>query len=70
MTWLELLCVCMKQSKVPNPVPNPDPNPIKCEATIENINVCITNERLTEGSLNYSESCNSIISELSTIDEE
>ena len=66
MTWFELLCVCMKQSQVPNPIPNP----VKRETNIENINVCITNERLTEGSLNYSGSCNSIISELSTIDEE
>lgn len=70
MNWFELFYVCMKPSKVPEP---------KCEAAIENVNVCITNERLTgssitnerltDGSINYSESCNSIISELSTIDE-
>ena len=57
MNWFELLYVCIKQTKQP-------PTP-KRENIIENINVCITNERLTEGSLNYSESCNSIISELS-----
>ena len=68
MNWFALLYVCMKPNKQ-----TPDP---KCE-NIENINVCITNERVTEsslnyteGSLNYSESCTSIISELSTIDEE
>jgi len=65
MNWYELLYVCLKQPKVPVPVPTP-----KRDITIENINVCITNDRLTDGSLNYSESCNSIISELSTIDEE
>jgi len=62
MNWYELLYVCIKPTKVPDPV--------KRESNLENINVCITNERLTDGSLNYSESCNSIISELSTIDEE
>ena len=62
MNWYELFYVCMKPLK--------EPDPIKCESAIENINVCITPERLTDGSLNYSESCNSIISELSTIDEE
>ena len=67
MNLYELIFVCMKPRKV---VP-----PIKCDSAIEHINVCITNDRLTdgsltEGSLNYSESCNSIISELSIIDEE
>jgi hypothetical protein len=68
MNWFELLYVCMKPVKQTT-----DP---KCE-NIENVNVCITNERVTECSLNYSEgslnnsgSCNSILSELSTIDEE
>ena len=61
MNWFELLYVCMKPVKQ---TPG-----TKCE-NIENINVCITNERVTEGSLHYSESCISIISELSTIDEE
>ena len=73
MNLFKLFYVCMKPVKVPvhdTKVHDHDPNPIKCDASIENINVCITNERLTEGSLNYSESCNSIISELSTIDEE
>ncbi len=65
MTWTELLLyVCIKPAKVY------DPSLVKRESNIENINVCITNERLTDGSLNYSESCNSIMSELSTIDEE
>jgi hypothetical protein len=67
MNWFELFYVCMKPAKVTPP--------IKCDSAIEHINVCITNDRLTdgsltEGSLNYSESCNSIISELSIIDEE
>jgi hypothetical protein len=62
MKWFELFYVCMKQSKVHEPDTKRE--------TIENINVCITNDRLTEGSMNFSESCNSILSELSTIDEE
>jgi len=67
MNLYELIFVCMKPRKVAPP--------IKCDSAIEHINVCITNDRLTdgsltEGSLNYSESCNSIISELSIIDEE
>ena len=68
MNWYKLLYVCWKSSKVS------DPTPIKRESNIEHINVCITNERHTEGSFNegslyFSESCNSIISDLSTIDE-
>jgi hypothetical protein len=63
MNLLELLYVCFKQTKVPKRENN-------IEKNIENINVCISNDRLTDGSLNYSESCNSILSELSTIDEE
>jgi len=62
MNWVDLLYVCMKPSKVYDPDTKPE--------NIENINVCITNARLTEGSMNFSESCNSILSELSTIDEE
>ena len=62
MNWFELLCVCMKPSKVHDPDTKPE--------NIENVNVFITNDRLTNGSINYSESCNSILSELSTIDEE
>ena len=63
MNWFEFLYVCMKPAKVHDP-------DNKRESNIENINVCISNDRLTDGSLNYSESCNSILSELSTIDEE
>jgi hypothetical protein len=63
MNWFEFLYVCMKQTKVHKA-------DTKRENNIENLNVCITNDRLTEGSMNYSESCNSILSELSTIDEE
>lgn len=62
MNWFKFLYVCMKQSKVHDPDTKRE--------NIENINVCISNDRLTEGSINYSESCNSIMSELSTIDEE
>ena len=62
MNWFELLYVCMKPPKVHEPDTKRE--------NIENINVCISNDRLTEGSMNYSESCNSILSELSTIDEE
>ena len=64
MNWVELFYVCFKQTKVPAP------DPVKRDHTIENLNVLITNERLTEGSMNYSESSLSIMSELSTIDEE
>ena len=64
MNWFELFYVCLKQTKVP------DPDSVKRDHTIENLNVLITNERLTEGSMNYSGSCLSIMSELSTIDEE
>ena len=67
MNLFELLYVCLKQPKVPVPVPAPTQ---KHDITIDNLNVCITNDRLTEGSLNCSESCNSIMSDLSTIDEE
>lgn len=62
MNLFELLYVCIKPSKQTH-----DP---KRESNIENINVCITNDRLTESSLNCSESCNSILSDLSTIDED
>lgn len=65
MNLFELLYVCIKPSKVPDPVPTQ-----KRDITIDNLNVCITNDRLTDGSLNCSESCNSIMSDLSTIDEE
>ena len=66
MNLFELLYVCIKPIK-----PTPDPVPTqKRESNIDNLNVCITNDRLTEGSLKYSESCNSIMSDLSTIDEE
>ncbi len=62
MNLFELLYVCLKQPKVPDPDTKRE--------NIDNLNVCITNDRLTEGSLKYSESCNSIMSDLSTIDEE
>lgn len=61
MNWFKWFYVCMKPSKVPEPDTKRE--------TIEHINVCITNDRLTECSMNYSESCNSILSELSTINE-
>jgi hypothetical protein len=63
MNLFELLYVCIKHTKAH------EPN-TKRDHTIDNLNVLITNERITEVSLNYSESCNSIMSELSTIDEE
>ena len=63
MNWVELFYVCFKQTKVHEPS-------TKRDHTIENLNVLITNERLTEGSMNYSGSCLSIMSDLSTIDEE
>jgi hypothetical protein len=62
MKWFEILYVCMKPSKVHDPDTKHE--------NIENVNVFITNDRLTNGSINYSESCNSILSDLSTIDEE
>ena len=66
MNLFELLYVCIKPSK-----PVADPVPMqKRESNIDHLNVCITNDRLTEGSLNCSESCNSIMSDLSTIDED
>ena len=65
MKWFELFYVCIKQTKVNKPAPTP-----KRDITIDNLNVCITNDRLTDGSINYSESCNSIMSDLSTIDED
>lgn len=64
MNWFEFLYVCIKIN--PSKVHDPDTK----RENIENINVCISNDRLTEGSMNFSESCNSILSELSTIDEE
>ena len=62
MNWFKLFYMCIK--------PNKETSTPKRNSTIDNVNVCISNDRLTEGSLNYSESCNSILSELSTIDEE
>jgi hypothetical protein len=62
MNWLDFIYVCMKPSKVYDPDTKRE--------NLENINVCISNDRLTEGSMNYSETCRSILSELSTIDEE
>ena len=65
MNWFELFYVCIKQTKVHEPAPTS-----KRDITIDNVNVCITNDGLTGGSINYSESCNSIMSDLSTIDED
>ena len=62
MNWFGLFYVCIKQPKVHEPDTKRE--------NIDNLNVCISNESLTEGSMNYSESCLSIMSELSTIDEE
>jgi len=60
MKWYKIFCVCIKP---------PNPTPDKRESVIENINVFITNERPTDYSFNKSESCNSIISELSETDD-
>ena len=66
MNWFELLYVCMKPPKVHEPDTKRE--------NIDNVNVLINNERLTDMSNysnnNYSESCSSIMSELSTIDED
>ena len=62
MNWFELIYACMKPTKVHEPDTKRE--------NIDNLNVLITNERQTEGSMNYSESCSSIMSELSTIDED